>query len=230
MRSKIFNSKAYQVFDYICRLIILNILLIICSFSIFLIIQTAFKDLDNVYKWLSLIPTLLTIGPSMVAIFATIKDYELIESTGTFKEFFRNFKKYYLKTILSSIILIVFGILLINSLNYFYGMRTSGVGYVIGFVFSISFILIYLMCFIHLPLSFIYFDGIQIMHHIKLALIFAFKDLGRTLILVILVVLSLVLSYYFSLYLLLLGFSLPIYFLIKLTKSKYIKISERNKE
>ena len=228
MRSKIFNSKAYQVFDYICRLIILNILLIICSFSIFLIIQTVFKDLDNVYKWLSLIPTLLTIGPSMVAIFATIKDYELIESTGTFKEFFRNFKKYYLKTILSSIILIVFGILLINSLNYFYGMRTSGVGYVIGFVFSISFILIYLMCFIHLPLSFIYFDGIQIMHHIKLALIFAFKDLGRTLILVILIVLSLVLSYYFSLYLLLLGFSLPIYFLIKLTKSKYIKISERN--
>ena len=52
MRSKIFNSKAYQVFDYICRLIILNILLIGCSFSIFLIITNIFKDLKEIYQLL----------------------------------------------------------------------------------------------------------------------------------------------------------------------------------
>ena len=56
MRSKIFNSKAYQVFDYICRLIILNILLIICSFSIFLIAAAIFEDLKEIYIWLLLVP------------------------------------------------------------------------------------------------------------------------------------------------------------------------------
>lgn len=228
MRSKIFNSKAYQVFDYICRLIILNILLFICSFSIFLIAAAIFEDLKEIYIWLLLVPTILTIGPSIIAIFATIKEYEVENASGALKEFFKNFKKYYFKTLFASIVLIIFGILLANSYNYFYGMRTNGVGYLVGYIFTLSFILIFIMCFIHLPLSFIYFDDLNLKHHIKLSLIFAFKDLGLTLVLVVLVILSIFISSYFSIYLLLLGFSLPIYFIVKLTKNKYVKISERN--
>ena len=229
MKSKIFNSKAYQVFDYICRVIILNILLIICSFSIFLIFATIYEELDELYMWLLLVPTLLTIGPSIVSIFATIKEYEVENSTGTLKEFFKNFKKYYLKTLSASIVLIVFGILLANSLNYFYGMRTIATGYLIGYIFTLSFILIFIMSFIHLPLSIIYFDDLNLKHHVKLSLIFAFKDLGLTLVLVAILILSIIVCSYFSLYFLLLGFSLPIYFIVKLTKNKYVKISERNK-
>ena len=93
MKNKIFNSKAYKVFDYICRLIILNIMLIISSFSIFLIITNIFKDLKEVYQLLLFIPTALTLFPSILAIFSTIKGYELDECSGVFKEFIRGFKK-----------------------------------------------------------------------------------------------------------------------------------------
>ena len=100
MKSKIFNSKAYQVFDYICRLIILNILLIGCSFSIFLIVTSIFKDLKEIYQLLLFIPSALTLFPSIMSVFGVIKGYELDSTTGVFKEYFRCFKKYYLKSLL----------------------------------------------------------------------------------------------------------------------------------
>ena len=94
MRSKIFNSKAYQVFDYICRLVILNILLIIMSFSIILLMINIFPNMKNIYRILCLIPTALNFLPSVVAIAEVIKGYEVEKNTGIFKEFFNGFKKY----------------------------------------------------------------------------------------------------------------------------------------
>ena len=68
MKSKILNSKAYQVFDYICRLVILNVLLVVCSFSIFLIISSIFKDLSQIIQLILFIPSALTFYPGLVAI------------------------------------------------------------------------------------------------------------------------------------------------------------------
>lgn len=229
MRSKIFNSKAYQVFDYICRLIILNILLIGCSFSIFLIITNIFKDLKEIYQLLLFIPSALTLMPSILSVFGVIKSYEIEGTTGILKEYFRCFKKYYFKSLLLSVILIVYIILMGNSYAYFDSMKTSGIGYLVGYLLTISFILISIICFIHLPLTMIYFDDLKLKHYIKLSFIFAFKDLGLTICLTILLVISIILSYYFNLYLLLISFSLTIFLIVKLTKSKYLKISERNK-
>ncbi|MBQ2892027.1 MAG: DUF624 domain-containing protein [Bacilli bacterium] len=230
MKSKIFNSKAYQVFDYICRLIILNILLIGCSFSIFLIVTSIFKDLKEIYQLLLFIPSALTLFPSIMSVFGVIKGYELDGTTGVFKEYFRCFKKYYLKSLLFSIMLILYIILISNSYSYFNNMKTNGVGYLIGYLLTISFVLISIFCFVHLPLTIIYFDDLNLKHYIKLSFIFAFKDLGLTIILTILSIISIILSYYFNLYLLILSFSLTIFLIVKLTKSKYIKIYERNKD
>ena len=82
---------------------------------------------------------------------------------------------------------------------------------------------------IHLPLVMIYFDGLNILHYVKLSLIFAFKDLGLTLLGALFVIISIVLCYLIGIYFILIAFSLTIYLLIKITKNKYIKISERNK-
>ncbi len=230
MKSKIFNSKAYQIFDYICRLIILNILLIICSFSIFLIITSIFQDLKIGYQLLLLIPTAIMLLPSIVSIFDTIRQYEVDGATGVFKEYIRSFKKYFLKTLLGSIILVLYILLLINSFNYFNTMKLTGVGYLLGYIFTLSTILMSIMCIIHIPLSMIYFDGLNLFHYLKLSMIFAFKDIVITLVSTAIIIATIILSYYISLYFVLFAFSLPIFFIVKLTKNKYLKISERNKE
>ena len=98
MKSKILNSKAYQVFDYICRLIILNLLLIIISFSIFLLAINIFPDMKDIYQILLLIPTAITLLPSIVAVADVIKGYEIEKNTGIVKDFFNNLKKHFSRT------------------------------------------------------------------------------------------------------------------------------------
>ena len=61
------KSGIYRVLDYIARLVILNVLILIISFLLLLI----FKD----QKW-PLIITALTFLPSIVSAFKVIKDYE----------------------------------------------------------------------------------------------------------------------------------------------------------
>lgn len=229
MKSKILNSKAYQVFDYICRLVILNLLLVIISFSIFILIINIFPNLKSDYQMLFLIPTALNFLPSIVAVAEVIKGYEIEKNTGVFKEFFTSFKKHFTKSSILSVVLIGCFLLISNSISYFSGMQTDGVIYTIGLGLSLSLVIVLIIGVIHLPLVMIYFDDLKIIHYVKLSLIFAFKDLGLTLLATLFVVISIVLSYLFSIYFVLIAFSLAIYLIIKLTKNKYIKISERNK-
>lgn len=229
MKSKILNSKAYQVFDYICRLVILNLLLVIISFSIFIIMINIFPNMKNVYRILCLIPTALNFLPCVVAIADVIKGYEIEKNTGIFKEFFTSFKKHFSKASLLSVLLIVCILLIGNSVSFFSTMQSSGVIYTIGLGLSLSLVLVLIIGFIHMPLVMIYFDDLKLIHYIKLSLIFGFKDIGLTLLLTLFVIGTIVLSYLFSFYLVILAFSLVIYLIIKLTKNKYFKISERNK-
>ena len=229
MKSKILNSKAYQVFDYICRLVILNLLLIIVSFSIFLLIINIFPNLKDGYQILCLIPTALNFLPSIVAVAEVIKGYEIEKNTGIFKEFFTSFKKHFKNSSILSVLLILCILLISNSISYFSQMQTEGVIYTIGFGLSLSLVLIMIIGIIHLPLVMIYFDGLNILHYVKLSLIFAFKDLGLTLLGALFVIISIVLCYLIGIYFILIAFSLTIYLLVKITKNKYIKISERNK-
>ena len=229
MKSKILNSKAYQVFDYICRLVILNLLLVIVSFSIFIFIINIFPNLKDGYQMLFLIPTAINLLPSIVAIAEVIKGYEIEKNSGIFKEFFMAFKKHFKKSSILSVLLIVCVLLISNSVSYFSLMQTEGIIYTMGFGLSLSLVLVMIICLIHLPLVMIYFEDLNLLHYVKLSLIFAFKDLGLTLIATLFVVASIFLSYLISIYFVLIAFSLTIYLIIKITKNKYIKISERNK-
>ena len=82
------KSGLYRVLDYIARLVILNVLILIISFLLLLI----FKD----QKW-PLIITALTFLPSIVSAFKVIKDYEDGKNPSIFKPFFKAFKQYYIK-------------------------------------------------------------------------------------------------------------------------------------
>ena len=229
MKSKILNSKAYQVFDYICRLIILNLLLIIISFSIFLLGINIFPDMKDIYQMLFLIPTAINLLPSIVAVADVIRGYEIEKNTGVLKEFFTSFKKHFKKSFLLSVLLIISALLISNSITFFSNMKAEGSIYTIGLALSLSIVVILIISLVHLPLTMIYFDDLKISHYIKLSLIFGFKDFGLSLLLTIFVVLTIVISSLSGLYLILIAFSLVIYLDVKLTKNKYVKISERNK-
>ena len=230
MSTRILNSKAYQVFDYICRLIILNVLLIICSFSLLIIFTNIFKNLDETYRLLLLIPTALTLYPSITAITYTIKGYQTNTLGGTFKEFFYGFGKYYGKTVIISILLMVVFVLLMNSYQYFNAYKASGLAYGIGYILTFTFMFIVIMLIIHIPLVLVYFDGLNIKYYLKLSMILAFKDFGITFLCALIVVASIVLSVFFNLYMLIIGFSLPIFLIVLITKKKYLILSERIKE
>lgn len=229
MKSKILNSKAYQVFDYICRLIILNLLLIIISFSIFLLAINIFPDMKDIYQMLFLIPTAINLLPSIVAVADVIRGYEIEKNTGVLKEFFTSFKKHFKKSFLLSVLLIISALLISNSITFFSNMKAEGIIYTIGLALSLSIVVILIISMVHLPLTMIYFDDLKISHYIKLSLIFGFKDFGLSLLLTIFVVLTIVISSLSGFYLILIAFSLVIYLDVKLTKNKYVKISERNK-
>ena len=229
MKSKILNSKAYQVFDYICRLIILNLLLIIMSFSIFLLAINIFPDMKDIYQMLFLIPTAINLLPSIVAVADVIRGYEIEKNTGVLKEFFTSFKKHFKKSFLLSVLLIISALLISNSITFFSNMKAEGTIYTIGLALSLSIVVILIISLVHLPLTMIYFDDLKISHYIKLSLIFGFKDFGLSLLLTIFVVLTSVICSLSGLYLILIAFSLVIYLDVKLTKNKYVKISERNK-
>ena len=82
------KSGLYRIMDYIARLMILNVLVLVISFSLFLI----FKD-----QYWPLIITGLTFIPSLVALFSVMKNYEDGNDPSVFKPFLKSFIKYYVK-------------------------------------------------------------------------------------------------------------------------------------
>lgn len=230
LSTRILNSKAYQVFDYIARLIILNVLLIICSFSLLIIFTNIFPNMSETYRLLLLIPTALTLYPSITAITYTVKGYATNTLGGTFKEFFHGFAKYYGKTVIISVLIIVAFVLLMNSYQYFNAYKASGLAYAIGYVLTFTFMFMLIMLLIHIPLVLVYFDGLNVKYYLKLSLILAFKDLWITIACALIVSASIALSIFLNLYMLIIGFSLPIFLIVLITKKKYLIIAERNKE
>ena len=93
--SKIYTSKVYRFLDYALRIVMLNLLIIIPSFSFFIIISNVIGDQSHPLVYLSLIPTLLWLLPSVVASCDVIKQYEIDKTNTVFKDFFKSLKKVY---------------------------------------------------------------------------------------------------------------------------------------
>ena len=90
------KSGLYRIMDYIARLVILNVLVLIISFSLLLV----FKD-----QYWPLIITGLTFIPSLISMFRVMKDYEDGNNPSVFKPFFKAFIKYYIKSMIFTLII-----------------------------------------------------------------------------------------------------------------------------
>lgn len=241
LRSNDFFKKLYAFLDYLWRLVVLNFLIVIPAFLPVIIYTYINKETSpsDLALYLTFIPTLLYFFPAVVATADVIRMYEDNLTKGVFKEFFKSLKKHYFKSLIISIFIFVFialltfqikfsnGMTIFGPLLYFYENIEMDIIYLFGFFLTIAFVLIVILLIIHLPLVMIYFEGLSIWQYLKLSCIMAFKQIGVTLLLLLIIVVigSLDIAYYFIM--LLGGISLPIYFMVKLSFKQYIKIYKK---
>lgn len=218
------KSKFYRFLDYVLRLVLLNFLIIVPSFS-FLVIYSIFsKDTTTVWFYLTLIPLIIWLFPSIVATTDVIRQYEDDQTNTIFKDFFKSLKKHFIKAFIIGIIATIFLFLLFNSFIYFSNNHSRDLVHLIGLFITISFIFMIIFLIVHLPLVMVYFSELSILEYIKLALIMSFKDFGITFLITILVIILLVVSLLYYYVMFIIGISLMIYIMVKLTFKHYIKI------
>lgn len=213
------KSGIYRILDYVARLVILNVLVLIISFSLLLV----FKD----QYWPSII-TALTFFPSLIAIFRVMKDYEDGNNPSVFKPFFKAFIKYYIKSIIFTIIIGIIAILLANSLSVFAKNYNQSVANVIGYYLTISLILAIGLVVVHIPLVIVNFDDLSIYQYFKLAMTMTFKDVILSFLAVVIVIVFVITSFVFPIVAGIGGISLPVYLITKLTYRRYSLLSDKH--
>lgn len=214
------KSGIYRIMDYIARLMILNVLVLIISFSLFLI----FKD-----QYWPLIITGLTFIPSLVALFSVMKNYEDGNDPSVFKPFFKAFIKYYVKSIIFTIIVGVIAILLVNSLTVFAKNYNQSVANIIGYYLTISIIFMFVLIIVHIPLVIVNFEDLTIFQYLKLAVVLSFKDIILSFLLVVIVVVFTITSLIFPVVAGIGGISLPVYLITRITYRRYSLLSDKHK-
>jgi uncharacterized membrane protein YesL len=224
---KFMNSRIYRFLDYIFRLVLLNFLIFITALSFYLFLPE--KTPNWLKDTLSFGQMGLLFFPSLVAVFDVIKQYEQNKSTSILRPFFQSLKKHYKSSLLMGIGMLIIAILLSNSINVFLQQFQNGLINVIGFFLTVSVILVLLFSLVHLPLVLVNFSGLRLIDYGKLSVIWAFRDFGLTLMMLVIVVFVLITDIVFPYFLAFFGISLPIYLLVKLSLKSYAKYSEKHK-
>ena len=230
----LYNSKIFKFFDYVFRLVLINLLILVPSFLIIYLMSLFFKDrIYTIWGLIALIPALLYLYPAVCAGIDLIRKYEMKECNTVFKEFFKSLKRIYLKALLETILLILIIVLFGNSIIFFYVNISKGVVYGFGLVLAVAFTLMLLTIIVHLPLVMNYMAGCRVVDDIKLASMMAFQDLAITIGIVIVTVAVISLAMVNITIAVICGFSLPMYLLVKLTFKKYYIVyirTHKNKE
>lgn len=218
----LYNSKIFKFFDYCFRLVLINLLILVPSFLLFYIVMIFFKDnIKGIWEYLTLLPAILYMYPAICAGVDLIKKYELKQCNTVFKEFFKSLKRVYLKALLETIIILIFIILFFFSIRHFYLHLGDGVINGFGLFLAIAFAIMLLVIIVHLPLVMNYMEGCMVIDDIKLASMMAFQDLIITIGIVIFIIADVAIMVVSPTIMVICGFSLPMYLLIKLTFKKY---------
>ena len=218
----LYNSKIFKLFDYCFRLVLINLLILIPSFLLFYIMMLFFENsLEGIFELLTLIPAIFYLYPAICAGVDLVRKFELKQCNTVFKEFFKSLKRIYLKALIETICILIIGVLFFFSIRHFYLHLSDGIINSFGLVLSAAFCIMLLVIIVHLPLVMNYMEGCFILDDVKLACMMAFQDLAITLGLVIFIVGFSVVMFLTPTILVICGFSLPIYLLIKLTFKKY---------
>lgn len=197
------NSKPYRFFDFLYKLLIMNLL----TFFLSLLIITAF--------------------PAIIAMNATIK-YDMDEPN-PFKAYFSNFKHYFKKTFFIGLILL-FGAAIVGFAIYFYIFAVPQdtintiifqMGVVVMFILAI---VIVMLC-VHIPLITITFESLTISEIIKTSFYISFRYLLTTLILFGMLIVKIIGIILFPIWIIV-GISLPTFLGIRMTKAVYYKFEK----
>lgn len=215
------KSGIYRIMDYVARLVILNVLVLIISFSLLFI----FKD-----QYWPLIITALTFFPSLVALFRVMKDYEDGNNPSIFKPFFKAFIKYYVKSIIITIVIGIIALLLYNSLTVFASNYNKSVANIIGYYLTLSLIILISLIVVHIPLVIVNFEDLSLLQYLKLAVVMCFKDVILSFLVVVIVVVFVITSLVFPVIAGIAGISVPVYLITKLTYRRYSLLSDKHKK
>lgn len=218
------KGKLYRFLDYVLRLVLLNFCVVVPSFIALIIYSLFSKDSDSIWFYLTLVPVILWLFPSIVAVTDVIRQYEDNLTTTIFSDFFKSLRKNYIKSFIIGIVIYVMILLLYNSLNFFYINQGKGAGYIIGLLLTASFTLIASFIIVHLPLVIAYFSNMKIIQYVKLAMLLSFRDLLKTILMVITTVIILIISVLSYYVMFIIGISMMIYCAVKLSFKQYIKI------
>lgn len=197
------NSKPYRFFDWVYKLLIMNIFTLIFVCLIF----TAF--------------------PAVIAMNATIK-YDMNE-TNIFRTYFGNFKYYFKKSFLINLLIIlVIGIVGFAFYFYSYAVPSDDAHSVIfqlGIAVMLVLGVIIIMLSVHIPLLVITFESLTVGEIIKTSFYISFRYFVTTLILFGMFVLKIIGTIAAPIWLLF-GLSLPTLLGIKLTEGVYYKFEK----
>ena len=146
------NSKLYRFFDFLYKLLIMNLLTFFLSLFVF------------------------TLFPAVVALNATIKND--IDEPNPFKSYFSNFKKYFKKSFFIGILLLVL-IAVVGFAFFFYSYnqpnveenakKTMEVIFQMGIVVMVLLGIVILMVIVHIPLLMVTFESLTCGELIKTA-------------------------------------------------------------
>ena len=197
------NSKVYRFFDWLYKLLVMN-----------------------VFTIMSIIP-IITAYPAIVAMYATIKSD--MKEPGIFKTYFSNYKKYFLKSFLIGLIIIA-SIAIVGFAFYFYSYAIpqdnfNTILFQMGVVVMLLLAVVIVMLCVHIPLVTITFNELSIMEVIRTSFYISFRYFISTLILFSMFVLAILgiiaLPIWF-----LFGVSLPTLLGIKFTNAVYYKFEQ----
>ncbi len=218
----LYTSKIFKIFDYLCRVVLINLVLFIPFFLLIYLMEQCLAKVDFTLKPIVLlIPSIFYIYPAICASVDLFAKYELKLTNGVFKEFFKSFKKVFVKALIETVFLVIALSLFLNSISFFYNNLENGILYLVSFILAVAFTIMFLSIVIHLPLVMSYMEGCRVIDDIKLAGMMAFKDLGITIALIITTIFIIVLAVNFNTIAIICGFSLPIVLIVKLTFKKY---------
>lgn len=203
---KLINSRVFSFFDWVWKLVILNLLTLITSLGI------------------------ITILPSFVACYETIRNYDEGVNKNVFSLFYRNFAAYFKRTVGMGILILVV-LLILGYAFIYYGDNVKywiEEGYdnilVTIFTFARYFILfIIIMIFmitIQLPMVYSFFN-FRFFDNIRFAFYVTFKFIGQSLLSIFVWALSFIILIYLLAFWFFVGFSVTIYLIYRISIPVY---------
>jgi len=211
---KLINSKAFLFFDWLWKLLILNFLTLVTSIGF------------------------VTILPSLIACFQTIKDYKDGSNINAFSLYFRNFKNSFRRSIVLGILLVILALVLFYAESYYIELlermgndpkyETWTTLFIIGKYITFFTILIVIMIVVQLPIVYAYFY-FRTFDNLRFAFYVSFKFFARSVMTLFPVLLSYLLYSIRGVWFLF-GISLTLYLIYMVSRPTYWQIINLQKE